>query len=268
MLFVFLGIGCSKEKKSELVSTIKEYKGYIRLVAQEEYEFYEYFVKRNVTDTITEKEFKEQVKKYANEVNAVFYLGNKLNLCEPYSFELLQIRMEQENDIRKVKKEKGEAIYGLEQFNLQNYFQYTLDNLELDIIEYILQNADEAIVDDAEAYFERNKASFKVRESVVYESTIDGETNEVTAAREELNFMGKSDMGLADFLETAEIGEEYEDTLNGSQRKVVVKEITYYEPEFKENESAMIQNYIQAELYPELIETVAKNNQVEFELDR
>lgn len=246
---------------------VDDYKGYVRVVGQEEYDFYEYFVKRDSSNDMTEEELDEKIREYANKVNAVFFLGNKLNLCEPYSFELLRMRMEQENDNRRVKKENGEPVYGLEQFNLQNYFQYVLENLEINIVYYISDNADQAIVKQAREYYESDKETNKAREGVVYEVTMDGKSEVVTVDRTELNFLGKSDMGLADFLERAEVGETYEDVQNGSNREVVVKEITYYESDFSENKTAVIQSYVRTEVYPELIQKIAKNNPVEFELD-
>ena len=267
-IFVFLGIGCSKKEESKLVSEIEQYSGYTRVISQEEYDFYTYFVKRDATKASSEEVLKEDIENYANEINAIFYIGNQLDLCEPYSYEVLKMRMEQENDVRKIKKEKGEIIYGLEKFNLESYFLYIKDNLELDIIDYIVANADEKMLDQAEAYLEEQREQFVTRDSVTYELVVDGETSEVTVKRDELNFMGKSDMALADFLELAEEGEIYKDNYNGSERSVVLKEIVYSDIDFSSNKLNVLTSYVREKLYPSLIETVATNNQVEFELEK
>ncbi len=267
VFLMLLGIGCSNKKKSGLVEKIEGYKGYIRIVEQEEYDFYEYFVKRDASEAISSEELRQETMDYANEINAIFHLGNQLGLCEPYSFELLQIRMEQENDIRKIKKEKGEAVYGLEQFNLQNYFQYVVDNLEIKIVDYLLQNVDETIEKDAEHFYKQHGSLFTMRESVTYEQIINGDRTEKIADRDELNFMGKSDMGLADFLETSDVGECLYSKYGNEEKSYTILDIEYSELDFDENKTFVINHYIRAELYPELIKTVSKNNQVEFKLD-
>lgn len=258
--------GCGAVKEESLWETLSAYKGYSRIVSQEEYDFYKYFVERDLPNEVTDAELSEKVKAYVNQVNAAFYLGNKIGLHEPYSFNLLQIRMEQENADRKLKLEQGEAVYGLEQFDLNSYFQYELSNLEVDIQSYILENCDSQLCRQAEEYYNSNKENYIVRDEVAYQVTIDGETETVIADRTQLDFLGNADMGLADFLESAEVNDTYEDVQNGKQRSVVVTDIQYGEMSFTENATALIEIYIGAEFYPALIEEIAKNNPVEFDL--
>lgn len=272
MILAFAGVGCSsgktaEDQKSSLTEEVESYRGYTRVVEQEEYDFYSYFIERDMTGEISQEELDEKIRSYINEVNAVFYLGNKLDLCEPYSFELLKLRMEQENDARKVKLEQGEAVYGLQEFQLETYFQYVYSNLETDIRAYMEQNADEEILEQAEEYYNANRETFRVRESVTYEITTGGNTESATADREQLNFFGKSDRGLADFLEIAEIGDTYEDVQNGEAREICVTDIGYSEEGMESNKDAIVSQYILEEFYPAMIETVAKNNPVEFELN-
>ncbi len=254
-----------EKQKSPLIETIKGYKGYIRTVGQEEYDFYAYFVERDLSGEIYPEELDEKIRTYINEVNAVFYLGNQLGLCEPYSFELLKLRMEQENNVRKVKLEQGEPIYGLKEFRLETYFQYVFTSLETDIIAYIEENADREIIRQAEEYYDANPDLFNIRKSVAYEITMQGKTEAETADREQLNFLGKSDMGLADFLEVGQPGDIYEDVLNGEKRKILLKNIEYTEKEGDMDKKTIIYRYILSELYPLLISSVARNNPVEFE---
>lgn len=270
IMLIFMEAGCSSEETAEeqssLIEKIESYQGYTRVVEQEEYDFYSYFVKRDLAGEISQEELDEKIRSYINEVNAVFYLGNELGLCEPYSFDLLKLRMEQENDIRKVKLEQKEAVYGLQEFQMETYFQYVFSNLESDIITYLEQNADAEMIRQAREYYNANQELFHVREGVTYEITEKGQTESVTVDRGKLNFLGKSDMGLADFLENGEIGDVFEDILDGEDRKVLLKDIKYGREEVELDQETIIFRYILSELYPALIKTTAKDNPVEFNI--
>ena len=227
--------------------------------------FYAYFVTRELPEEISPKELERRIRDYANEVNAVFYLGNRLNLCEPYSLELLQMRMEQENDSRRLKQERKEVIYGLEEFTLETYFQYEMARLTVNIQTFLEEHLDEEILKQAQIYYAAHPEAFKRREAVTYELTINGKTRKQAADLHKLSLMGKADKGLADFLEGAEPGDIYEDEQNGEGRKIELKEIQYSEPGFAQNKEAAVSAYLTQKLYPSLIETVAENNPVEFE---
>lgn len=268
ILCSFCGSGCGiKEEYSTLESMADEYQGMIRTISQEEYDFYSCFVKRDAPNDISGEELAAQTLAYANEVNAVFYLGSELTLCEPYSFELLKLRMQQENDKRKIQKENGEVIYGPEQFDLNTYFQYTLDRVKLDTIAYMASHADETDIRHAKEYYEECAAAAKPKESITYELILDGQSETVTIDRQQLSFMGKSDVGAADFLETADVGDTYTDEQNGVQRTITVTEILYSEPDFEEDRTAAVESYIRNELFPQIMEKIAENNQVEFKPD-
>lgn len=270
VLIVVSFSGCGGDSSSDtveqksIVEEIQSDKGYIRVVSQEEYDFYKYFVERDLAEALHAEALDAQVKAYINEVNAVFYLGDKFDLYEPYSFDLLKIRMEQENKDRKQKLEAGEVVYGLEQFTLQTYYQYERSNLETDLIAYIEERADDGIIEQAEEFYDENQELFTGRESVTYEITALGETKVVTADREQLNLLANADINLADFLESAEVGESYTDVQNGEARNVVVTKIINSEAGFENNRDTVIRYYIRYVLLEELIDTVAENNPVEF----
>lgn len=257
--------GAFTEKSPSVLDMIGSYRGYTRVISQEEYEFYQYFVKRDLSGKVDEVELDKLVKTYAGDVNAAFYLGNQLNLCEPYSFELLQLRMEQENASRQAKLQQGEVVYGLEQFTLETYFLYTIDNLQTSIQQYLEENADEEILEMAEAYYEEHKEDFRNRVEVVYEVTLDEVTETLTADADMLSTLGKSDAGLADFLGVAEIGDTYRDVKNNQVRTVVLKDVTYSEEGYENNADSALYRLVRNELYQTVIENVAKNNPVEFE---
>lgn len=271
LLALLLGNSCGKGNEEAgntgLINRIKDYTGYTRVVGQEEYDFYAYFVNREETGDVSLEELEKRTREYGNKVNAIFYLANRLGLHEPYSFELLKLRMEEENSSRRLRLEKGEAIYGLSQFTLQSYFQYKLDNLEMKIKAFIEEYADDEIMARAEEYYYTNSESFHRREAVTYEISMGKEKETVTADKQKLDFMGKSDKGLGDFLETAEPGDTYEDIKNQENRKILLKEIQYSKEGFAYHQEAALYAYIEKELYPFLIETVAQNNSVEFGLN-
>ncbi|MGN0335019.1 MAG: hypothetical protein ACI4DV_05060 [Lachnospiraceae bacterium] len=258
----------SSGKDEGIVAQIESYQGYTRTVSEEEYEFYSYFVKRDLPEKLSVQELDAKISKYISEMNAVFFLGNKLGICEPYSFDLLKLRMEQENTERKRKLNEGEAIYGLEQFTLETYYQYVRDHLETEIVQYLVGHVDREINRQAKQYYLENQEMFSERTSVTYEVAMDGQKESITADRKELNFLGKSDMGLADFLETGEPGDVYQDIQNGLEREVIIREITESETDFETDKNLICAAYIREELFGKLIDTVAGNNPVEFELDR
>ena len=265
LILVTLTACGNSEQSAGILDTIESYRGYTRVITKEEYDFYKYFVERDLSEPVSDEKLDELIKEYAGKVNAAFYLGNKLDLCEPYSFETLQLRMEQENASRQAKLQEGEAVYGLEQFTLQTYFQYTVDNLETSLHQYLETHADKGILKQAEKYYEENKEIFRNRESVTYEVNMNGTTETITADGEQLSMLGKSDPGLADFLNGAEIGEIYSDVQNYQERQVVLRDITYSEEGFENNKELILYRYVRNELYESIIEQVAENNPVEFE---
>lgn len=264
VLIVLIG---KNEDQNQVIEELKNYQGYTRVVTQEEYDFYQYFVERNIGTEISSEEMDERVKTYINEVNAVFYLANQYGLCEPYSFELLKLRMEQENESRKVKQKENEVVYGLTEFTLETYFQYIYSNLETDIQDYLADNSSDQMRREAKKWYEKNTEDSQIIESITYQVTQNGATEVLVADQTQLKFLGKSDMGLADFLNTAKVDERYEDDQTGSLREVIVLDIQYAKEDYEENELAVMANYIRQEVYPMVIEQVVKQNPVEFQLD-
>jgi hypothetical protein len=255
----------SETQTTGLLAVLDSYRGYSRVVSAEEYEFYEYFVKRDLPGAVSAEELDALVKEYANEVNAVFYLGNRLGFCEPYSFETLQFRMEQENTKRQLQLEQGEVVYGLEQFTLRTYFQYTVDNLQASLEGYLEANADEEILERAKAYYEAHEEEFTYRKEIHYDQSLDGVTERLTADVDMQGFLGKADMGLADFLGIADVGDVYEDDKDGKARRVVIAKIIYSDKGYENNADMALYRLVTNELYDEVIKNTAKNNPLEFE---
>ena len=255
----------SSEQSANLLDMIDSYRGYTRIITNEEYDFYKYFVERDLPEPVSDEKLEELVKEYAGEVHAVFYLGNRLGFCEPYSFEAMELRVDQENTQRQLMLEQGEVVYGLEQFTKETYFLYTMDNLKASLQGYLEEQADEEILKRAEAYYEAHEELFIYRKEVHYEQSLDGVTESIIADVDMLSFLGKADMGLADFLGIAEVGDVYEDDRDGQARRVVITKIIYSEKGYEYNADMALYRLVRDELYDEVIKITAKNNPVQFE---
>ena len=255
----------SSEQSANLLDMIDSYRGYTRIITNEEYDFYKYFVERDLPEPVSDEKLEELVKEYAGEVHAVFYLGNRLGFCEPYSFEAMELRVDQENTQRQLMLEQGEVVYGLEQFTKETYFLYTMDNLKASLQGYLEAQADEEILKRAEAYYEAHEEQFIYRKEVHYEQSLDGVTESIIADVDMLSFLGKADMGLADFLGIAEVGDVYEDDRDGQARRVVITKIIYSEKGYEYNADMALYRLVRDELYDEVIKIIAKNNPVQFE---
>lgn len=142
----------------------------VTTVSDEEYQFYKACVQK---DDKSEDGLKEKTEAFAKELYAQYALGEKYNLCKPYSFESLKLDMASENKQRQAKADAGEIIYGPLEYSLDEYLEYTRTNLKIDIIDYLAQKQDKAVEEAAKAYWKENEQSFKVLESVEY--SVNGE---------------------------------------------------------------------------------------------
>lgn len=253
-----------RPKEQSLLETVEAYKGYTREVGREEYDFYAALVKRDLTEEISEEALDERVKEYANTVNATFFLGNKLGLCEPYSFQNLQTQMQNENNARKLKKEKGEPIYGLEQFELNGYFQYVISNLKIDLVDYLTEHADSAMIEQAKAHYEENREAYRQLSSITYRMTENGETTIKNQSREELRSLQNTDGELLDLLAEASEGDVFSYEWNGSLREVEVTAVIYQDSSFEENRTTALRAYVEGQVYDGLIAKAAEDNPVSF----
>ncbi|MGN0348342.1 MAG: hypothetical protein ACI4DR_02290 [Roseburia sp.] len=260
-----------QEKELGVIAAIEGLQGYTRVVGQEEYELYAYLVERALGKEVSEEEKEEQIKEYANKVNATFYLGDRLGLHEPFSFEVLKMRLEQENETRRIKLENNEVIYGLKEFELHTYLQYEMANLELDIVSYLMTNlTDEEIGKKAEEYYNANEQNFRYMKNITYDVTMNGETETIVLERVGLRALGNQDPFLGDFLSTGSVGDIYEDLgtgVTGEMRTVVIRDIEYAPMGYEKNKEEAKYGYVQSELYAELLKLVMVNNPVEFKLD-
>ncbi len=264
-LVAMIVTGCTKEQEPGLLETLEGYKGYTRQVGTEEYQFFEELVLREQSDEMSEEEKVQKVKEYINSVNAVFYLGEKLGLCEPYSFGEMKLRMEQENASRKAKKESGEPIYGLEQFEADSYFRYVFSSLEADIKEYLTDNADDALIADAREHYEKHPEEYEISKVITYTVEEGDDAASYTVPYEKLSGLQNADGELFDFLTGAAEGDTFEYSFGDSSRRVSIVSVETEQKSFEENTREILSEYIGDQVYDSLIEKAAQNNPVEFQ---
>lgn len=250
-----------------LIAELLAWRGGARTVGQKEYDFfYELAVRDNAS--ASEEELERITQEHISEVNARFTLGNYLGLCEPYDFAVMEFRMEQENIIRKAKVDSGEVVYGTTQFDLNTYFSYLDSTLEAEIVSYLVEHADQPMLDQARTYYDAHRASFEQLVSITYELEENGQTMSETLTSAGMRSLQNADNTLSDFLYTAQPGEmlEYQ-TPDGVSRKVTLIESVYEIPEFKDAASSAVRSWLNAEVMDGLYASIAQNVPVTFALN-
>ena len=232
-------------------------------VSPEEMDFFIAQVQRNVT-SLSEEEQQQAAQNYIIEVNAVYWLGSELELCEPFDFERLQKDWEEENAQRESKRETGEVYYGPDVLSLEVYFPYQYSALQSDIVRTILDNRDDALVADARAFYDANPDFFTKLTSVQYETTMDGETTQDTIPAEEFRFYGQSNPQLMDFLSMAQDGEETVLTAGETEYTVKRLGVTTELVDFDENERMVVEMFLNYERMDQWLDQIAQAHPVVF----
>lgn len=227
----------------------------VTTISDEEYQFYEECVQKDYKD---EAGLREKTETFARELYAQYALGEKYNLCKPYSFESLKLDMASENRQRQAKADAGEIIYGPLEYSLDEYLEYTRTNLKIDIIDYLAKKQDKAVEEAAKAYLKENEASFKILESVEY--SVNDEIKEIV--RDEFAILEKTDNELFLNLYEGEEGDEF--IFSGENIKIIKKE--YRSADFETDRQTVMKEYIANIYYPKLIEDAMENYVLEFEL--
>ena len=243
-LFLLTACGGGQVNENGVLTQLKEKDGYLRTVGAEEYAFFEKLVLRNSASELSEEELKSQTEKNINRANALFMLGNRMELCTPYSFESFQLNLEHENSQRKLKKEKGEVFYGPVEFTLNTYYEYVTGNLKLDMVRFITDNADSEVLDGAKAYFEEHKESYNTIESVTYHLTKDGKTEKQMVLYKDFSTLEKTDEELFTFLYNGKEGEVLESVYQESSRTIEILSVKYEELTFKNHAERVMRDYI------------------------
>lgn len=260
------GGGTKGSPSGDLLKELSAYRGYSRTVGREEYDFFRGLVEDGLYDADSAADVDARTKEYIGLVNAKFYLGSRLGLCNAFDYAAMKLRMEQENTIRAAKVADGQTVYGVTRFTPESYFNDLYANLDADIVEYLIANADEGMAEQAEAYFNAHPDAFRQLESITYQVEENGESTTVKAERNLLRNLENSDGTLSDFLYSAQPGDTMDDrTPEGVERRITLVEQKTAMPTFEEARSAALSTWLRAEALDGLYATLAENNPVQFE---
>lgn len=259
--------GKTPEEPKGLIAELLAWQGASRTVGQEEYDFF-YDLAARDNASAGEEELDRLTRERIAEVNARFALGSYLDLCEPYDFAVMEFRMEQENAIRKAKVDNGETVYGATQFDLNTYFSYLDSTLEAEIVNYLVEHADQPMLEQARTYYDAHRSSFEQLVSITYELEENGRTTSETLTSAGMRNIQSADGTLADFLYTAQPGEvlEYQSP-DGVPRKATLIDAVYEIPEFDDAASSAVLSWLNVEVMDELYASIAQNAPVVFELN-
>ncbi len=257
-----------KAQTNNPVRKLEQTTGFIRTVGQSEFNFYQQIAERNTVSASLSSQMDDnklqKTKDYINRVNAAFYIANQLGLCEPYSFASFQREMEKENNLREVKKERGEVFYGPEQFNLVSYYDYQSSNLKLKVVDQIVRLADAGMADEAKQYFEKNKSKYDTIQEIRYEQNENGTVTEQNLKQSDFLTLKTTDGELFDFLIGGKPGETKEYSLNGQTRSVTIRSKDMEQATFENVQGDVMRDYVTLVYYDRLVSLVAKNNPVQF----
>lgn len=254
-----------KEEKSILYE-LKNRNGYIRTIESEEYEFFKQLVKREYNESLSTEELADLTKEKINRVNAEFILGYQMGLCGPYSFESFCRDMEIENTLRKIKKEKNEVFYGPEQFDLVTYYTYMTGNLKLDMVTFVIENADSEVQKGAKEYFRKYREKYRTIEKIVYLVSEKGNAKEQTLFYEDMSSLEKTDSLLFEFLYNGNPNDEMEYVYQDNLRKIKIESVKYEKLNYANNAERVMRDYITNDYLENWIREIEKNYQVEFKL--
>lgn len=246
-----------------LLEELAAYRGYSRTVSWEEYDFFRGLVEDDCPDG---EDLDAYTKEYIGLVDAKFYLGSRLGLCDTFDYAALLLRVEQENTIRAAKIADGQTVYGVTSFTPASYFRYLETELDADIVAYLASHADKGMEKQAEDYFNAHPDAFRQLDSITYQVEENGESTTVTAERTTLRNLENSDPTLSDFLYSAQPGDTMDDqSPEGTARRVTLVESATQMPTFDEARATALDTWLRAEALDSLYATLAENNPVQFD---
>lgn len=250
-------------KRSDRKETEEEVSQIVSVISDEEYQFYREIVEREYKGKNLQ-ELEQKTKDYAREIYAQFGFGEKYGICKPYSYGSLKMDMESENQLRRAKQDAGEVVYGAVEYTLDEYLQYTLSNLKIQTVEYLVKNYDAELEKKAEAYWEKYPDKFQRVEEITYRLGVDTKT----VAWEELPTLEKTDSELFENLYYGDEGDtftlfEREEAIDGKILKKTMKMI-----DFAKDKSNVLKIYISDVYYEQLLKQAEKEYPLEFELNQ
>lgn len=91
------------------------------------------------------------------QIHAVYELAKEHGYIDSVSYDDIKKRMNEENQIRSEKIEKGEAVYGLSSFTYNVFLEYEMDSLQKQYCEDLSNPGMEVTEDECKAYYDENK---------------------------------------------------------------------------------------------------------------
>lgn len=229
-----------------------------RTVTPEEYKFFSQITAKQGVGSD-----EAAVKNFIAEISAEFYLGSKMDLCEPFDYQVFQYRTQAENQDRAMKKVTGQLYYGPDSFSEESYFEYIHSRLRSDMLSWLVAKRDGDMVEAARQFFKDNEKRFAAIKTVTYELTRDGVTEEKVLEDTMFRTMGQSDPTLMDALEKCEIGESRE-LKDGTGRTVKKLDIKTEITPFEDQEPYVVELWLNNEVLDKLISAVADNSKLVF----
>lgn len=235
----------------------------ITVIQKEEFQFYSGIIQKEYKDK-NEKELYEKVEKYAGDVYAQFALGREYNLCKPYSYESLKMDVEAENQQRKAKNDAGEVVYGVLEYSTDGYLRYTLSNLKLKIVDYLVKNHDNNLEKVAKKYLNNNPDKFQTIEKIEYRLGDEMKT----ISKLDLPTLEKANSELFEYLYNGKEGDIFSIILDEKELdgEITNKEMSLVD--FEKDKAIVLKTYISDVYYEELVNGVSEENPVEFELNK
>lgn len=233
----------------------------VTTISDEEYEFYKECVQKDYKGK-DEDEIRKRTEIFAKELYAQYTLGEKYDLCKPYSFGSLKLDLVSENKQRQAKADAGEIIYGPVEYSLDEYLEYTRTNLKTQIINYLVKEQDESVEAAAQDYWKENKDSFKILESVEY--SVNGEIKKIV--KDEFATLEKTESELFLRLYEGEEGDEF--TFSGEETlKMKILKKDYEVVDIETDKQMVLKEYITNVYYPELIKKAMESSLLQFNIN-
>lgn len=171
---VFVGIFVYRNQFSLAVNGSKiDKEEFLDAAAQKKYEVISYFSGKTgqsagagfwETETDGELPYKKLADAAVEQlkyIHAVYGLAKEKGYIEDDSYQGLLERWESENQLRKEKIARGEAVYGLSEYTLELYREYEMDTIQKQYCEDPENEGMEITDADREQYYEEHKDSYQ-----------------------------------------------------------------------------------------------------------
>ena len=97
---------------------------------------------------------------------ALKQLADQLHVTKDYTYKTLMADRERENDERSEKTEQEEVVYGLQEFDKDQYYTYWYSNLETQVQNALIQSKVKVSEKDCKAYYDEHKDEYAADERI------------------------------------------------------------------------------------------------------